>query len=170
VNLKNYIREVADFPKPGIRFQDITPLLLNPQAFAEVIAVMAARVFPYKPQKICGIEARGFLFGMPLAQKLGIGFVPARKPGKLPSAVVSQIYDLEYGSDELQVHKDAFAAEERVLIVDDVLATGGTAQAAQRLIEKTGAEVVAQVFLMELLFLNGSAKLGKCPVISVLQY
>lgn len=170
MNFKDYIRDVADFPKPGILFKDITPLLSDPTAFAAVISQLAERVVAYQPQKICGIESRGFLFGVPLAQKLNIGFAPARKAGKLPSAVVSHRYDLEYGTDELQVHKDAFSKGERVLIVDDVLATGGTAQAAQALVEKTGAHVVAQAFLMELLFLNGRAKLGNSPVISVLQY
>lgn len=170
MNLERHIRAIPDFPKPGILFRDITPLLGDPSAFAEAVAAMAEPVAALKATHVLGIEARGFIFGAALAQKLDLGFVPARKPGKLPSAVYRQDYGLEYGTDGLEVHQDAFKAGDRVLIVDDLLATGGTASAARALVEETGAQVLALTLLIELSDLPGREKLQGLPVFSVLRY
>ncbi len=153
--LLSKVRDVPDFPTPGIVFKDITPLLADPAAFGAVVAELAA---PYRddlPDKVAGIEARGFVFGAPVSQLLGVGFVPVRKKGKLPGDVVAASYDLEYGSATIEVTADAFAPGERVLIVDDVLATGGTAAATVRLVRDCGAEVMGIAVLMELGFLHG---------------
>ncbi len=170
MNLKDFIRDVADFPKAGVLFKDITPLLQDPKALAYAVDALAEKTSAFKPHKIGAIESRGFIFGAPLALKLGIGFVPVRKPGKLPAKVHSQDYVLEYGHGHLEIHQDAFAKNEKVLIVDDLLATGGTAQACQKLVEKAGAFVAGFAFLIELKFLKGRQKLGEPPVMSLLDY
>ena len=170
MNLQALIREVPDFPKAGISFKDITPLLANAQAFHEAVAQMAAPVEALRATHVMGIESRGFIFGAALAQRLGLGFVPARKPGKLPWAVHSRSYGLEYGTDALELHQDAFGAGDRVLIVDDVLATGGTAAAARALVEQTGAQALALTLFIELADLPGREKLSGLPVFSVLRY
>ena len=167
-NLSSFIRDVPDFPTPGILFRDITPLLASGDAFAEAVRQMAAPYRASRAAKILGIEARGFMFGAAVARELAIGFVPARKSGKLPRQSVRVSYGLEYGSDSLEVHADAFAPGERVLIVDDVLATGGTARAALELAERLKAEVVGLTFLIELSALQGRKQLGGRPIHSVL--
>ncbi|HEV8376418.1 MAG TPA: adenine phosphoribosyltransferase [Candidatus Polarisedimenticolia bacterium] len=157
--LKHAIRDVADFPRPGILFKDITPLLSRPELLRETVEAMAAPFRGAGISQVLGIESRGFIFGPPLAVALGAGFVPARKPGKLPWQTVRESYALEYGEDALEVHQDAFQSGERVLLVDDLLATGGTAAAAARLVEKTGGHAVGAAFVVELTFLGGRAKL-----------
>lgn len=159
-DLRQFIRDVPDFPTAGILFRDITPLLASPAAFRAAVDAMAAP-FRGKPAgKVVGIEARGFMFGAAVARELDVGFVPARKPGKLPRRTEKVTYGLEYGSDALEVHADAFTAGEPVLIVDDVLATGGTAAAAAELVERLGARVTALVFCIELEALQGRARLS----------
>ena len=167
-DLSAYVRDVPDFPSPGVLFRDITPLLASPEAFAAAVREM---VGPFKGRgaaKVLGIEARGFLFGAALARELGVGFVPLRKPGKLPRATERVSYGLEYGSDSLEIHADALARGERVLIADDLLATGGTAAAAAQLADRLGGEVVGISFFIELAKLGGRAKLPGRPVHSVL--
>jgi adenine phosphoribosyltransferase len=149
------IRDVPDFPKAGIVFKDITPLLADPSAFAAVVAAICAPHRAATPDKVAGIEARGFILGAPVAQALGVGFVPVRKQGKLPGDVVAATYDLEYGSATIEVTSDAFAPGDRVLVVDDVLATGGTAAATVDLVRRCGAEVIGVSVLIELTFLAG---------------
>ena len=168
--LTSFVRDVPDFPKPGILFRDITPLLASAEAFSVAVAAMAQPVLNLQPTHVLGLESRGFIFGSALAQKLGIGFVPARKPGKLPMATHSEAYGLEYGTDALEIHQDAFKAGDRVLIVDDVMATGGTAAAAQRLVQRTGAQPVALTVFIELTSLPGREKVEGLPVFSVLRY
>ncbi len=168
--LSSFVRDVPDFPIPGILFRDITPLLANAAAFTKAIAAMAEPVLNLQPTHVLGLESRGFIFGSALAQKLGVGFVPARKPGKLPLATHKEAYGLEYGTDALEIHKDAFGPGDRVLIVDDVMATGGTAAAAQRLIQATGAHPVALTVFIELALLPGREKVEGLPVFSVLRY
>ena len=170
MDLKAHIRDIPDFPKPGILFRDITPLLSNPDALQYSIDFFAEQVADYQPDYIVGIESRGFMFGMPLAYKLGVGFAPVRKPGKLPAAVHSASYELEYGSDALELHQDAFPADSRVLIVDDLIATGGTAAATYDLVEKVGSTVVGFGFVIELLALEGRAKLPDVPITALMQY
>jgi len=167
-DFRSFIRDVPDFPTKGILFRDVTPLLASPDAFAAAAKAMAEPFRGAKPDKILGIEARGFLFGTALARELHVGIVPARKPGKLPRATESMAYGLEYGSDRLEVHADAFDRGERVLVVDDVLATGGTAKAAADLVEKLGANVVGISVFIELGELGGRAKLGTRPAHAVL--
>ena len=157
------LRDVPDFPSPGVVFKDITPLLADPHAFAVVVAALAAR-HRGEVDLVAGVEARGFVVGAALAHALGVGFVPVRKAGKLPGETVSVSYDLEYGSAEIEVHADAFVGGERVLLVDDVLATGGTAAAAWDLLERVGAEVVAFECIVDLAFLGGAARLAPRPV------
>jgi adenine phosphoribosyltransferase len=157
------LRDVADFPQPGVVFKDITPLLADPRAFATVVAALAER-HRGQVDLVAGVEARGFVVGAALAHALGVGFVPVRKAGKLPGETVSISYDLEYGSAEIEVHADAFVGGERVLLVDDVLATGGTAVAAWDLLEQAGAEVVAFECVVELAFLGGRSRMGSRPV------
>ncbi len=152
------LRDVPDFPKEGILFKDITPLLENPELFAEVIDALADR-YKGKIDKIAGIESRGFIFGAPLAKELGVGFVLIRKPGKLPAEKIGVDYDLEYGSDRIEMHTSSIKKDERVLLIDDLLATGGTAAAAELLIEKCGGNLIEIAFLIELGFLKGSEKL-----------
>lgn len=164
------IRVIEDFPKPGISFKDITSLLKNGETYHAAIDALADKVRPWKPELILGPEARGFLLGAPLAYALGIGFVPVRKPGKLPGKTVSETYELEYGSDTLEVHAADLHAGQRIAIVDDLLATGGTMLATARLAEKIGAEVVGMSFLIELSELGGREKLKNYPVFSLVQY
>lgn len=168
--LKQAIRDVPDFPKKGIIFKDITPLLSQPELFRKIIDLLADRYRSRKIDKIIAIEARGFILGAALAYRLRTGFVPIRKKNKLPWKVFSAAYALEYGQDSLEVHQDALQSHEKVLIIDDVLATGGTVSAVSELIGKLGAEVIEVACLIELTFLNGREKLGQTPVFSLIQY
>jgi len=168
LDLRDYIRDIPDFPKPGIMFKDITPLLSNPAAFREAIAQFQRHFAGHGINVIAAAEARGFIFGAPLALALNAGFVPIRKPGKLPYATIAQEYQLEYGSDKLEVHRDAFGPGQRVLLIDDVLATGGTMRACRDLVASTGAAVVACAFLIELSFLGGRAKLEPADIHSLI--
>jgi adenine phosphoribosyltransferase len=161
-----HVRDVPDYPKPGVLFKDITPLLGDDEAFGAVVEAMAAAFGPV--DKVVGIEARGFILAAPVAYEIRAGFVPVRKQGKLPSATFAEEYDLEYGSAVLEVHQDAFAPGDRVLIVDDVLATGGTARATASLIQRAGAQVVGVAVLMELSFLKGRAAIPDIEVRSLL--
>ena len=170
MDLKQHIRSVPDFPKPGINFFDITTLLRDPIGYKATIDMLS---LPYDGQAIdvvVGIESRGFILGGAVAERIGTGFIPIRKPGKLPAKAIKETYDLEYGKDALEIHADAVSEGQRVLIVDDVLATGGTAAAAGQLVKKLGGELHGFAFLIELLFLNGKAKLAGENVYSVLQY
>lgn len=170
MNLKELIRDIPDFPKAGVIYKDITPLLLNPEALNSVTDQFIELLNNQKIDKVVGIESRGFFFATLLAQKLNAGFIPVRKPGKLPAEKHSQTYDLEYGKDTLEIHLDAIEPGDRVLLHDDVLATGGTAGATCKLIEKCGGEIVACNFLIELDFLNGADKLKKYQVQSLIRY
>lgn len=170
LDFNEYIRVIEDFPKPGISFKDITTLLKDGEAYRAAVDAIVERVKDSKPDIIVGPEARGFLLGAPVAYALGIGFVPVRKPGKLPGKTVSETYELEYGNDTLEVHGDALQPGQRVAIVDDLLATGGTISATARLIEKTGAQVVGMNFLIELGFLEGREKLQGYEVFSLIKY
>ena len=170
VDLERLVRAIEDFPKPGISFKDISPLLGDPHGLAAAVAGLAE---PYRGAgitKVVGMEARGFIFAAPVAVALGAGFVPVRKGGKLPGAVNRQEYALEYGTDLLEVHQDAIGAQDRVLIIDDVLATGGTAAATQQLLAQSGATVEAFGFVIELAFLRGRAALGEAAVTSLISY
>jgi adenine phosphoribosyltransferase len=170
IDLRAKVRDVPDYPKPGIMFKDITPVLADPAAFAHAIENL---LLPYVGQRIdavLGIESRGFMFAAPIALRLGAGFIPVRKPGKLPRACDRVEYALEYGTDSLEIHRDALKPGSRVLVVDDVIATGGTAAAAIALAKGQGAVVVAATFLLELTFLGGTAKLGDVPSRSLIQY
>jgi adenine phosphoribosyltransferase len=169
-HLKNKIREIPDFPKPGILFYDITTLLCDPQGFRDTVDALAAPYMGEDIDQVVGIESRGFILGAAVANALGCGFVPIRKPGKLPSKTFKESYNLEYGTDALEIHQDACANGQRVLIVDDVLATGGTAKAAVDLVRKAGGKIIGASFLIELDFLNGRSKLPGEPVYSVLRY
>jgi adenine phosphoribosyltransferase len=169
-HLKAKIRHVNDFPKKGILFYDITTLLNDPKGFQDTVDALAAPYMGEDIDQVVGIESRGFILGAAVAHALGSGFIPIRKPGKLPSATHKESYELEYGTDALEIHVDAFAKDHRILIVDDVLATGGTARAAVDLVRKAGGKVIGAAFLIELNFLNGRAKLAGEPVYSVLQY
>lgn len=170
MDLEDYIRIVPDFPKPGILFKDITPLLASPEASAFCLGGLLELVGDAPIDKVVGIESRGFFFGPQLARELGAGFVPVRKPGKLPFKTLVEPYMLEYGMDSLEIHEDAIQAGERVLIHDDVLATGGTAKAVCKLVEQLGGEIVQCNFIMELSFLDGRDKLKRFPVSTVLSY
>jgi adenine phosphoribosyltransferase len=160
VDLSPYIRDIPDWPKEGVVFKDITPLLASPEGFRAAIDTISEAYGDAGVTKVMGAEARGFIFGGALAYTLGAGFVPARKPGKLPWVTSAVVYDLEYGTDSLEVHEDAVGPGDKVLIVDDVLATGGTAAAKAALVKATGAEVVGFAFLIELDFLDGRKKLA----------
>ncbi|HSQ35988.1 MAG TPA: adenine phosphoribosyltransferase [Candidatus Binatia bacterium] len=162
------IRDVPDFPKKGILFKDITTLLQDGDAFRQAMNQMVKPYLDEAVDKVVGIEARGFIIGGILAYKLGCGFVPARKPGKLPAATIREEYSLEYGTNALEIHRDAIGKGERVLIVDDLLATGGTALAAWKLVEKLGGDVIAMQFLIELAFLHGREKLPPLPLRSLI--
>ncbi len=169
-NLDHYIRDVKDFPKAGILFKDIAPLLQNPIAVQQCLDALVDAVGGQKIDKVVGVESRGFFFGTLLAQKLNAGFVPVRKPGKLPYNIIAETYSLEYGTDTLEMHEDAILKGERVLIHDDVLATGGTAEAVCKLVERLGGKIVQCNFIMQLNFLNGKDKLEAYTVKSVLEY
>ena len=168
--LKKLIREVPDFPKPGINFYDITTLLKHPEGFRRVIDALSSEFKGQQVDTVIGIEARGFIFAPAMAYQLGAGFVPARKPGKLPSECATVSYDLEYGQDALQMHRDAVGEGHRVVIADDLLATGGTAAAVVRLVEELGGTVVGLAFVVELEFLPGREKLKGYDVRSLLKY
>lgn len=168
--LKSRIRHVPDFPKPGILFYDITTLLRDPEGFSSAIEQIVRPFAGDDIDLVVGIESRGFILGGAVADRLGAGFCPIRKPGKLPAAAIRQSFQLEYGTDSLEIHKDAIAPGQRVLVVDDVLATGGTAEAAASLVGQLGGELKALAFLIELQFLNGRQKLPGQRVFSVLQY
>ena len=170
IDLRAFIRDIPDFPKPGILFKDITPLLGNAQAFQASIDRLAHAFADQKLDAVAAAEARGFIFGAPLALALQIGFVPIRKPGKLPYATIALEYQLEYGQDKLEVHSDALKHGSRVLLLDDVLATGGTMRACCDLIMQTGAEVAACAFVLELDFLKGRERLAPFEVFSLLRY
>ena len=168
--LEKSVREVPDFPKPGIKFKDITPILINPKLLSMSIEALASHVDRSSIDKIIGIDARGFIFGSLLANLLGKGFIPVRKEGKLPWQTESQAYDLEYGKSVIEIHKDAIDPGERILIVDDLLATGGTAEAAVKLVEKLSGTVDSLIFFIELEFLHGRKLLKNTKVQSVLKY
>jgi adenine phosphoribosyltransferase len=170
LDLRDRVRDVPDFPKPGIVFKDLMPLVADPTYFRETIDRLEASARPKRPDIILGAEARGFIFGGALADRLSCGFVPARKPGKLPWETVEATYDLEYGTDRLQVHADAISKGTRVIVHDDVLATGGTAKAKTELVEALGGEVVGLLFVVELAFLNGRDKLAGYDVESLITY
>jgi len=169
-DFKAKIRTVPDFPRRGILFYDVTPLLLEAAAFDAALAAMTAPFVDRGIQKVVAIESRGWIFGAPMAQRLGAGFVPIRKPGKLPAACIEEKYTLEYGAGVLSMHQDAIAAGERVLIVDDLLATGGTAAAAARLVRRLGGNILGLSCLIELSFLKGRAQLDSIPVSPLLTY
>ena len=168
--LRNAIRDVPDFPKPGIIFKDITPILADAQLFRLAIDAFVAASRDLRADKIVGIDARGFLFGAAVAYELGLGFVPIRKKGKLPWRCESAAYDLEYGTAVAEMHSDALRPGERVVLIDDLLATGGTAAAAIQLIRKIGAELLEAQFLIELNFLNGRKNLGDAPIRAFVQF
>jgi len=168
--LKNKIRNVPDFPKPGILFYDITTLLRDREGFHDVVDALAKPFESDGIDLVVGIESRGFILGGAVADRLGAGFVPVRKPGKLPAATARESYSLEYGTDSLEVHEDAVTKGQNVLIVDDVIATGGTAKATSALVRRLGGTVHALAFLIELQFLNGRSQLGGEEIFSVLQY
>ncbi len=169
-DLKRYIRDIPDWPKEGILFRDITPLLLNPKAFSAAIEALCADFMEMGIEYVAAVEARGFIFGSAVAEKLGAGFVPIRKEGKLPWQTESITYDLEYGTDTLQVHNDAVKNGGKVLMVDDLLATGGTMAAACKLIEKIGGTVAGIAFLIELAALQGGEKIAGYKVTSIISY
>jgi adenine phosphoribosyltransferase len=169
-DLKAKIRDVPDFPTPGIVFKDITPLVADPESFHETIDLLAAWASERRPDTILGAEARGFIFGGALAYALGSGFVPARKPGKLPWETVKATYELEYGSDTLEMHRDAIGDGARVVVLDDVLATGGTAKAKVDLVEQLGGVVVGALFVIELTFLHGRDNLAGYDVHALIEY
>jgi len=168
--LKPHIRDIPDFPKPGILFKDITTLLREPEMLRISLEQMALRFQNMDIQHVVGIESRGFILGTPLAYLLKAGFVPVRKAGKLPGATYRKEYALEYGSDVLEIHQDAIQPGEKVLLCDDLLATGGTARATLEMLEELGANVVGSVFAIELLFLNGREKLSNCKTVSLIKY
>jgi len=169
-DLRSLIRDIPDFPKPGILFRDVTPLLGNGPAFRSCIRQLCERIAAHRPQMIAGIESRGFIFGANVAVELGIGFVPIRKPGKLPWKTRQERYALEYGTDAVEVHEDAFASGTSVALVDDLLATGGTAGAGIHLLQQLGGKVVVAGFVIELQFLEGRKKLGDVPVEVLVSY
>ena len=170
MELSSYIREVVDFPKEGIGFKDITTLLKDGDAFSLSIDTLYEAIKDYNFDKIVAIESRGFIFGAALAYKMGIGFIPVRKKGKLPAETVSYTYELEYGEDTLEMHKDALSSGERILIIDDLLATGGTAAAVAKMVEEMGAEIALVAFLIELKFLNGRDRLKEYSILSLIKY
>lgn len=168
--LKKAIRDVPDFPKPGIVFKDVTPILRDPRLFRGAVGLLAEALKGRDVTRIAAIDARGFLFGAALAERLNLGIVPIRKKGKLPYKTFEESYELEYGSNTVAIHQDAFDAGEKVALVDDLLATGGTAAAAARLVEKAGGKVEAVLFVVELAFLNGRARLAGYPVFAPVVY
>ena len=168
--IAGFIREIPDYPKPGVLFRDLTPLFGDGRAFGTTIDLLTARFADLRIDRVIGIEARGFILAAPVAIRIGAGFVPVRKAGKLPWAVAREEFDLEYGSDKLEIHRDALHPEERVLIIDDVLATGGTAAAATRLVEALGAQVAGIGVVFEIAALGGRARLGEHRLESLLVY
>ena len=168
--LKAHVRDVLDYPKPGIVFKDITPLLGEPDAFRATVDALAEPFAATPVDKVIGIEARGFVFAAPVAYGLQAGFVPVRKPGKLPWEIEREEYELEYGTDLLEIHRDAIAPGEQVLVVDDVIATGGTAAATARLVERLGGAVIGFAFVLELGFLHGREQLGDFPIHTLVTY
>jgi adenine phosphoribosyltransferase len=168
--VREAIRDVPDFPQPGILFKDITPVLQSPVLYREVVAALVERVRTLKVDKVAVVESRGFLFGAPVAYELGLGLVPIRKKGKLPYRTIEQSYALEYGTATLEIHEDAFRTGDRVVIIDDLLATGGTAVAAAQLVEKVGGVVTELQFLVELTFLNGRERLARYPVFAPIAF
>lgn len=170
MDLKTFVRDVPDFPEPGVLFRDITPLLKNHEAFEEALSRLEKHVRALAPDAIVAIESRGFLLGTPLADRLSLPFVPIRKPGKLPAARMSIEYSLEYGTGELEIHADALQTGQRAVIVDDVLATGGTAEAASALVEMLQAEVAGLAFLIDLTFLGGRERLKGRDIFSLMTY
>ena len=172
MKLKSLIRDIPDFPEPGIVFRDITTLLSNPEGLRETIDTLAEKCQQQNlvPDYIVGMESRGFIFGTPLAYKLNAGFIPVRKPGKLPAAVYTVEYELEYGTDKLEIHQDALESGAKVLIVDDLMATGGTAKATADLLAKVGCDLLGFAFVIELKDLAGREKLPDLPIISLLEY
>lgn len=170
MDLKEKIRVVPDFPKPGISFKDITTLLKDGDALRETVQLMAEYFQDHNVEMIVGVESRGFILGAPLAYEMGLGFTLIRKPKKLPGQVLAVEYDLEYGTDSLEIHTDAFAPGTRVLVVDDLLATGGTIWAATELIRKLGGEIAGLAFLIELTYLGGRQKLGSYDIFSLVKY
>lgn len=170
MELKDLIRSIPNFPKEGIIFKDITTLLKDPNGFKETLSQLVKLAENKGVTKVIGIESRGFIFGGALAEKLNAGFIPIRKPGKLPAAKVSESYVLEYGTDSIEIHKDAIQHGDKILLHDDLLATGGTMKAACNLVEKLGAEVVQISFLIELTFLNGRSKFENYDLHSLIQY
>jgi len=170
MDLKKFIRDIPDFPQKGIIFKDITPLLANQKAFQETVNEFAKFAKKIKAKTIVGIDSRGFIFGGAVAYKLGLKFVPVRKKGKLPYSTVSQAYSLEYGTNTIEMHTDAIKKNEKVLIIDDLLATGGTAKAAAQLVEKLGGKVAGIAFVIELAFLKGAEKLKSYKTLSLIKY
>jgi adenine phosphoribosyltransferase len=168
--LKEYIRDIPDFPRPGVVFKDITPLLADVKAFRFAVDALSEHFSGRTVDKVLGVEARGFIIAAPVAYRFGAGFIPVRKAGKLPWQVEKQEYVLEYGTDLLEIHRDALSPGERALIVDDVMATGGTASATARLVERLGAEVVGMGFIVELAFLGGRGKLEGHDAVSLIRY
>ncbi|RTY96558.1 adenine phosphoribosyltransferase [Flavobacterium sp. GSP27] len=168
--LKKYIRDIQGFPKEGILFKDITPLLINPEARNKCLEILVESLKDKKIDKVIGVESRGFFFGILIAQELNVGFIPVRKPNKLPYETISATYDLEYGTDTLEIHIDAIKKGDRILIHDDVLATGGTARAVCELVEQLGGEIVQCNFLMELAFLNGRTKIKGNEIFVAITY
>lgn len=168
--IKNYIRDIQGFPKEGILFKDITPLLNNPDARNKCLELLVAPLRGKKIDKVIGVESRGFFFGMLIAQELNVGFIPVRKAKKLPYKTISATYDLEYGTDTLEIHVDSIQKGDRIVIHDDVLATGGTAKAVCELVERLGGEIVQCNFLMELAFLNGRAKIKGNDIFAAITY
>jgi adenine phosphoribosyltransferase len=170
MDIKALIRDIPDFPQAGIIFRDITTLLRDRQGLKYTLDLLTEQCAHLKPDYVVGMESRGFIFATPLAYQLNAGFVPVRKPGKLPAAVHTEEYALEYGTDRLEIHQDAIPSGSRVLIVDDVIATGGTAAATAKLIQQAGGELVGFAFLSELTFLNGRSTLPDVPIISLIEY
>lgn len=170
LNLADFIRAIPDFPKPGVLFRDITPLLADPAALRQAVAAIAERFRPKKIDLVAAVEARGFILGGPVAIELMAGFVPVRKPRKLPAKTLSCCYDLEYGTDTIEMHADALPPGARVLVVDDLLATGGTVEACCRLIEKAGGTVAGCAFLIELASFGGARKISQYDVLSLVKY
>jgi adenine phosphoribosyltransferase len=170
MDLKAMIRNVPDFPKPGIVFRDITTLIKDGAALAEVAAQLAEHFRAQAPELVIGVESRGFILGTAVALQLGVGFIAARKPGKLPAATLKEEYELEYGADAIEIHTDAITPGQKVLLIDDLIATGGTALAAVKLVEQAGGAVVGCGFLIDLAFLNGTEKLSGYEVYSLIQY
>ena len=170
IDLKSKIREVPDWPEPGVGFKDISPLLRDPSALSQAISELAAWTRDQDPELVLGAEARGFILGAALASEAGVGFIPARRPGKLPPETVSATYALEYGQNSLELNADAIAEGTRVVIHDDVLATGGTVEAIAGLVERMGGQVVGLCFIIDLTFLGGAERLSRYPLFSLIEY